>query len=65
MTDTTAEGKRWLTEGELRAHLGYSRATLARFRARGLPHVGRARLRRYSLAEVLDWLKADKEREGR
>lgn len=46
----------WLTEPELRELLRFSRSTLTRFRARGLPHVGEGRLRRYHLATVLDWV---------
>lgn len=46
----------FITETELRRRLGYSRSTVARLRARGLPHVGRDRLRRYEWAGVLEWL---------
>ena len=47
----------WISEPELRTRLAYSRSTIARLRARGLPHIGRDRLRRYEWAAVLRWLR--------
>ena len=46
----------WLTEPELRRRLSFSRSTIRRLRAKGLPHIGRDRLRRYRLSDVLKWL---------
>ena len=46
----------WLSEPQLRQRLQYSRSTITRLRNRGLPHVGRDRLRRYHLPSVLQWL---------
>jgi hypothetical protein len=46
----------WLTEPELRQRLQYSRSTITRLRTRGLPCVGRDRLRRYHWPSVLHWL---------
>lgn len=54
--DHAPSAHEWLTEPDLRERLGYSRSTVARLRARGLPHVGRDRLRRYPWAEVRRWL---------
>lgn len=59
-TTTTASEGDWISEPELRARLGYSRSTVARLRARGLPYVGRDRLRRYEWAVVLRWLSEQK-----
>jgi predicted DNA-binding transcriptional regulator AlpA len=46
----------WLSEPELRQRLQYSRSTITRLRKRGMPCVGRDRLRRYHLPTVLQWL---------
>jgi biotin operon repressor len=51
-----ANADAWLSEPELRDRLGYSPSTIRRLRARGLPHVGSDRLRRYHLPTVLKWL---------
>jgi excisionase family DNA binding protein len=45
----------YLTEPELRERLRISKSTVARLRAKGMPHVGTGRLRRYPLASVLRW----------
>jgi hypothetical protein len=55
-TEPSVSDSVWLTEPELRQRLNYSRATLARLRKRGLPHIGSGRLRRYSLPAVVQWL---------
>jgi hypothetical protein len=47
----------WVSEPELRERLQYGRTTVARLRARGLPHVGSGRLRRYPWEEVIRWLR--------
>jgi len=47
---------RYLSEPELRSYLGYSPSTIRRLRKKGLPCVGTARLRRYHLGTVLQWL---------
>jgi hypothetical protein len=47
---------RWMSEPELRQYLSYSPRTMRRLRKRGLPHIGRDRLRRYHLPAVLQWL---------
>lgn len=60
MTNVVSPGNintdRYLSEPELRAYLGYSRSTIRRFRRKGLPCVGKDRLRRYHIATVLQWL---------
>jgi phage terminase Nu1 subunit (DNA packaging protein) len=62
MTTPTVIGERqisedrWVSEPELRYCLDYSSSTIRRLRKRGLPCVGRDRLRRYHLGTVLQWL---------
>ena len=46
----------WITEPELRRRLAYSQATVVRLRKRGLPYIGRDRLRRYHWPTLLTWL---------
>jgi hypothetical protein len=46
----------WLGEPTLRRRLRFSRSTIRRLRARGLPSIGSGRLRRYRWASVVDWL---------
>jgi predicted site-specific integrase-resolvase len=46
----------WVSGPELCRRLGVSRSTVARWRHRGLPHVGHDRLRRYHLSTVLKWI---------
>jgi hypothetical protein len=46
----------YFSEPELCQRLQYSRSTVARLRKRGLPSVGRDRLRRYHWPTVLKWL---------
>lgn len=46
----------WVGEPQLRDYLQMSASTIRRLRKRGLPSVGRDRLRRYHLATVLIWL---------
>jgi len=52
----TPAGDVWVTEPELRRRLGYSPSTIRRLRKRGMPCVGRDRLRRYHWPTVLQWL---------
>ena len=47
---------RYLSEPELRTYLGYSPSTIRRLRRKGLPCLGKDRLRRYHIASVLQWL---------
>lgn len=47
---------RYLSEPDLARHLGYSPSTVRRLRKKGLPCVGKDRLRRYHLGTVLKWL---------
>ena len=47
---------RFVSEPELRTYLGYSPSTIRRLRKKGLPCVGRDRLRRYHLGKVIQWL---------
>jgi len=46
----------WIGEPLLREYLNMSASTIRRLRKRGLPYVGRDRLRRYHLETVLRWL---------
>ena len=46
----------WVREPQLRDYLQMSASTIRRLRARGLPSVGKDRLRRYHLDTVLRWL---------
>ncbi len=46
----------WVSEPELCQILQYSSSTVRRLRAKGLPCVGNYRLRRYQLAQVIDWI---------
>jgi len=46
----------WIREPQLRAYLQVSASTIRRLRARGLPSLGKDRLRRYHLETVLQWL---------
>ncbi len=47
----------WFKEPELRLYLMISRDTFRRWRKRGLPHIGKGRLRRYHWTTLLEWLK--------
>jgi hypothetical protein len=48
----------WVREPELRAYFRFSKDTIKRLRRRGLPSVGRYRLRRYPpLKVVVEWLR--------
>jgi len=46
----------WVGGSQLREFLSMSSSTIRRLRKRGLPSVGRDRLRRYHLETVLRWL---------
>lgn len=46
----------WVGEPQLRKYLHMSASTIRRLRNRGLPCIGRDRLRRYHLSTVLQWL---------
>jgi phage terminase Nu1 subunit (DNA packaging protein) len=46
----------WIREPQLREYLQVSASTIRRLRTRGLPSMGRDRLRRYHLETVLRWL---------
>lgn len=50
------ETDRYISEPELRAYLGYSPSTIHRLRNKGLPSVGKGRLRRFHIASVIQWL---------
>jgi hypothetical protein len=54
-TLAATESDVWVTEPALRRRLTYSAATLSRLCEKGLPHLGTGRLRRYHIAEVLQW----------
>jgi hypothetical protein len=58
MNHATAEklADEWISDTEVRRRLTYSRTTLARLRKRGLPYIGRDRLRRYHWPTLLTWL---------
>ena len=47
----------WFKEPELRIYLMISRDTFRRWRKKGLPHIGKGRLRRYHWPTLLEWLK--------
>lgn len=47
---------RYMSEPELRTYLGYSASTIRRFREKGMPCIGKDRLRRYHIGSVLQWL---------
>ena len=46
----------WFKEPELRICLMISRDTFRRWRAKGLPHIGKGRLRRYHWPTLLEWM---------
>jgi len=46
----------WIREPQLRAYLQVCVSTIRRLRTRGLPSLGKDRLRRYHLETVLQWL---------
>lgn len=46
----------WFNERTVCEWLSVSRHTMYRWRKRGLPFIGRGRLRRYNLVEVLGWV---------
>lgn len=50
------ETDHYLSEPELRTYLGYSSSTIRRFRRKGLPCVGKGRLRRYHVGSVIQWI---------
>jgi biotin operon repressor len=47
---------RYMSEPDLAKHLSCSPSTVRRLRKKGLPCVGKDRLRRYHLGTVLKWL---------
>jgi hypothetical protein len=53
---STSAREEWITDSELRHRLRYSKSTIQRLRARGLPCLGRGRLRRFHWPTVCDWL---------
>lgn len=50
------DADRWLSEPQLQVYLNFSKSTVRRLRQKGLPCLGRDRLRRYHLSTVLQWL---------
>jgi hypothetical protein len=55
-TAISAATDTWVGEPLLREYLNMSSSTIRRLRSRGLPSLGRDRLRRYHLETVLQWL---------
>jgi phage terminase Nu1 subunit (DNA packaging protein) len=53
---STSAREDWITDAELRHRLRYSKSTIQRLRARGLPCLGQGRLRRFHWPTVCDWL---------